>query len=230
MVVKSATKKKLMDMGIPEDYAHNLADGRKWDDVKILSQGEIAKICGLSSEEADRLSQVIQKFGKRLRSSGSSSTSTTVVRRRAAKRRVKVQQELEEFDFDAKASQLHEGMSSGPIFETLKETAAKEGAQISLRVLSDLAVSIESTDEIDSKKCELLVENVEKIIRRRFRHIPNTYYEEEVEHLLKFSSPREEGNIPCPYFDLRTELNEKEYNEFLSLRKNVKFHIECRIK
>ena len=47
MVVKSATKKKLMDMGIPEDYAHNLADGRKWDDVKILSQGEIAKICGL---------------------------------------------------------------------------------------------------------------------------------------------------------------------------------------
>ena len=93
-----------------------------------------------------------------------------------------------------------------------------------------LAVSIESTDEIDSKKCELLVENVEKIIRRRFRHIPNTYYEEEVEHLLKFSSPREEGNIPCPYFDLRTELNEKEYNEFLSLRKNVKFHIECRIK
>ena len=69
MVVKSATKKKLMDMGIPEDYAHNLADGRKWDDVKILSQPEIAKICGLSSDEAEKVSQVIQKFGKRLRSS-----------------------------------------------------------------------------------------------------------------------------------------------------------------
>ena len=48
MVVKSATKKKLMDMDIPEEYAHQLADGRKWDDVKELAAGEIAKICGLS--------------------------------------------------------------------------------------------------------------------------------------------------------------------------------------
>ncbi len=168
MVVKSATKKKLMDMGIPEDYAHNLADGRKWDDVKILSQGEIAKICGLSSEEADRLSQVIQKFGKRLRSSGSSSTSTTVVRRRAAKRRVKVQQELEAFDYDAKSSQLHEGMSSGPIFETLKETAAKEGAQISVRVLSDLAVSIESRGmkKLTAKQSSAVIKEVIDSMKR----------------------------------------------------------------
>ena len=42
MVVKSATKKKLMDMGVPEEYAHQLADNRKWDDVKALSAGEIA--------------------------------------------------------------------------------------------------------------------------------------------------------------------------------------------
>ena len=38
MVVKSATKKKLMDLGIEEEYAHKLADDRKWDDVKGLSQ------------------------------------------------------------------------------------------------------------------------------------------------------------------------------------------------
>jgi len=75
-----------------------------------------------------------------------------------------------------------------------------------------------------------LEKNIEKITRRRFKHIPNTYYEEEIEYLLKFSSPREDGNVPCPYFDLRMELNEKEYNKFLSLRKNVKFHMECRIK
>jgi hypothetical protein len=36
MVVKSATKKKLMDLGFPEDWAHKLADDRKWDDVKKL--------------------------------------------------------------------------------------------------------------------------------------------------------------------------------------------------
>ncbi|HJL58911.1 MAG TPA: hypothetical protein QF621_01030, partial [Candidatus Thalassarchaeaceae archaeon] len=143
MVVKSATKKKLMDMGIPEDYAHNLADGRKWDDVKILSQGEIAKICGLSSDEADKLSQVIQKFGKRLRSSSGSTATTTVVRRRAAKRRVKVQQELEIFDNDAKISQLYLGLNTGVVYETLKAAAAKEGVEITFRVLSDLADAVE---------------------------------------------------------------------------------------
>ena len=35
MVVKSATKKKLMDLQIDEEYAHKLADDRKWDDVKV---------------------------------------------------------------------------------------------------------------------------------------------------------------------------------------------------
>ena len=41
MVVKSATKKKLMDMGVQEEFSHKLADDRKWDDVKILTPGEI---------------------------------------------------------------------------------------------------------------------------------------------------------------------------------------------
>ena len=34
-----------------------------------------------------------------------------------------------------------------------------------------LKVSIESTDEIDSKKCELLVENVEKITKCKGFHV-----------------------------------------------------------
>lgn len=143
MVVKSATKKKLMDMGIPEDYAHNLADGRKWDDVKILSQGEIAKICGLSSDEADKLSQVIQKFGKRTRSSSASTTSTTVVRRRAAKRRVKVQQELEQFDPGMKMEQLNRGLNDTDIFVALIKAAEKEGSSLSKLILSNLADQIE---------------------------------------------------------------------------------------
>ena len=41
MVVKSATKKKLMDLQIDEEYAHKLADDRKWDDVKVLTPGQI---------------------------------------------------------------------------------------------------------------------------------------------------------------------------------------------
>ena len=46
MTVKSATKKKLQDLGVQENYAHELADDRKWDDVKLLTPVEIAKICG----------------------------------------------------------------------------------------------------------------------------------------------------------------------------------------
>ena len=37
MTVKSATKKKLQDLGVQENYAHELADDRKWDDVKLLT-------------------------------------------------------------------------------------------------------------------------------------------------------------------------------------------------
>ena len=37
MVVKSATKKKLTDLGVDEEHAHLLADDRKWDDVKVLN-------------------------------------------------------------------------------------------------------------------------------------------------------------------------------------------------
>ena len=57
MVVKSATKKKLMDLQIDEEYAHKLADDRKWDDVKmILLKGEVlqlqARIAELMKEVA----------------------------------------------------------------------------------------------------------------------------------------------------------------------------------
>lgn len=41
MVVKSASKKKLMDLGVSEAVAHILANDRKWDDIELLSQAEI---------------------------------------------------------------------------------------------------------------------------------------------------------------------------------------------
>ena len=41
MVVKSATKKKLMDMGVDDAYAHKLAWERKWDGVVVLSPRNI---------------------------------------------------------------------------------------------------------------------------------------------------------------------------------------------
>lgn len=44
MVVKSATKKRLMDMGVPESVAHRLSNNRKWDAVKELRVHLIADI------------------------------------------------------------------------------------------------------------------------------------------------------------------------------------------
>jgi hypothetical protein len=44
MVVKSATKKKLMDMGVDEEYAHQLSYDRKYDAVRVLSPRNILTI------------------------------------------------------------------------------------------------------------------------------------------------------------------------------------------
>jgi len=44
MVVKAATKKSLMDMGVPESVAHRLATDRKWDEVKDLTWAKIMDI------------------------------------------------------------------------------------------------------------------------------------------------------------------------------------------
>lgn len=43
-IVKSATKKRLMDLGIHEDLAHELSRDRKWADVRSLHLDDIQSI------------------------------------------------------------------------------------------------------------------------------------------------------------------------------------------
>ena len=74
MVVKSATKKKLMDLGIAENFAHTLANDRKWDDVKILTAQEIAQICETDSETSATIRGTIDGAMKKNRASGSEAT------------------------------------------------------------------------------------------------------------------------------------------------------------
>lgn len=52
MVVKSATKKKLMDRGMGEDVAHVLANDRKWDDVMGMTPREIGEVVGRVEDAA----------------------------------------------------------------------------------------------------------------------------------------------------------------------------------
>ena len=51
MVVKSATKKRLMEMGIGEEYAHKLATDRNMNDIKSLTADEIASVLGVSKDD-----------------------------------------------------------------------------------------------------------------------------------------------------------------------------------
>ena len=44
MVVKSSTKKKLIDLGISEVYAHTLADNRKLSVIRNLDEGDVLGI------------------------------------------------------------------------------------------------------------------------------------------------------------------------------------------
>jgi len=147
MVVKSATKKKLMDMGVPEEYAHQLADGRKWDDVKILPSGEIAQICGLASDEAQTLCDRIQQFGKRSRADSADAQGAITVRRtrttrRAAGRRAALQLPLEEYARDNKEVQLRVGLTIDSIFDALSAANQENGSTLSDRLLSDLSDAI----------------------------------------------------------------------------------------
>ena len=86
MVVKSATKKKLMDLGIAENFAHTLANDRKWDDVKILTAQEIAQICETDSETSATIRGTIDGAMKKNRATGSEATGpVTQVRKMRAR-------------------------------------------------------------------------------------------------------------------------------------------------
>jgi hypothetical protein len=64
MVVKSATKKKLMDLGVPEPAAHILSHDRKWDDVKQLQLVDLPFVLSnlnLTSTELEAIHSIIQE-------------------------------------------------------------------------------------------------------------------------------------------------------------------------
>jgi DNA-directed RNA polymerase subunit A" len=143
MVVKSATKKKLMDMGVQEEFAHKLADDRKWDNVKILSPGEIAQICGLSSEEATAIHNTLQAFGKSGGSDSSSATTTVVRRKKALRRTAQRELILQAYDEETKFETIGRDIDrEDPIYISLVKAAEKEGIQLTERLFENLAAGI----------------------------------------------------------------------------------------
>ena len=133
MVVKSATKKKLMDMQIPEEYAHLLADDRKWDDVKILTAQEIAAICKTDSDTGTKLHTIIISATGSRSDSSDSQGGTTVVRRRAAPRRhLRFQQRCRRYGSAARAQAMRRrrGGSRGRLAARARRCCARSTQRV----------------------------------------------------------------------------------------------------
>ena len=70
MVVKSSTKKRLVELGVPEEHAHKLADDANMDAIKQMSVDQVAKKIGIDSEstELEKIMGIIREQGTRKRS------------------------------------------------------------------------------------------------------------------------------------------------------------------
>ncbi len=163
MVVKSATKKKLMDMLVPEEYAHKLADDRKWDDVKILSAQEIAQICETDSDTAARVHGIITGASSSNRdSTGDGNSATTSVRlRRGTRRRrtAKATQELESYDPEVKLASYRDPLADDPVFVAISNAADDAGFEFSQQTIHDLTEAVHDREisKLTKKKAADLV-------------------------------------------------------------------------
>ena len=147
MVVKSATKKKLMDLGVAEEYSHKLADDRKWDDVKVLTSGQIAQICGIDSGTAQDIFNVMEASAKPSRASAS--TEKTKVRMPRARRSKKKALPLQHYDKNAKMTDPDKGIlrdidTDDAIYQLLRDASIEMNLSITPRILDDLAGGIDS--------------------------------------------------------------------------------------
>jgi len=78
MVVKSATKKRLMELGVSEEYAHKLATDRNMTDIKNMSHDDVASTLGVSkdAEEFINTMNIIAEQGSRRRTAKKSTKIT----------------------------------------------------------------------------------------------------------------------------------------------------------
>ncbi len=166
MVVKSATKKKLMDMLVPEEFAHKLADDRKWDDVKILTVQEVAQFCETDSDTAARIHGIISGAASPSRDSTSDNSATTSVRlRRGTRRRrtAKTVQELEPYNPDMNEDGIptiyDDELAEDAVFKAIKSAATSAGVKFSQQTIHDLTEAVHNREmvKLTKKQAEALV-------------------------------------------------------------------------
>ena len=149
MVVKSATKKKLMDLGIAENFAHTLANDRKWDDVKILTAQEIAQICETDSETSATIRGTIDGAMKKNRASGSEATGpVTQVRKMRARgtrtrSRAKTAVDLDNYNVEKKLRSFDDELADDKVFQALHAAVDDMGTnRFSGKIIHDMTLAI----------------------------------------------------------------------------------------
>ena len=162
MVVKSATKKKLMDLGIEEEYAHKLADDRKWDDVKVLTPLQIGQICGIDSGTSQKIHHVMASSTKSARAAAAKTEKTVVRRRTLSRRRKKTLLPIQNYDIEnSKKLLLRDLDNEDPLFIQLQEKSNKLGLFLTPQIINTLVEGINSRGEkkLSDKKYENIVKS-----------------------------------------------------------------------
>jgi len=149
MVVKSATKKKLMDLGIAENFAHTLANDRKWDDVKILTAQEIAQICETDSETSATIRGTIDGAMKKNRASGSEATGPVTQVRKMRPRgtrtrsRAKTAVDLDVYNVEKKLRSFDDELADDKVFQALHAAVDDMGTnRFSGKIIHDMTLAI----------------------------------------------------------------------------------------
>jgi DNA-directed RNA polymerase subunit A" len=167
MVVKSATKKKLMDLGIEEEYAHKLADDRKWDDVKVLTPLQIGQICGIDSGTSQKIHHVMASSTKSARAAAARTEKTVVRRRTLSRRRKKTLLPIQNYDVEnSKKLLLRDLDVEDPLFIQLSAKSSELGLYLTPQIINTLVEGINSRGE---KK--LSDKKLESIIKSAYNHL-----------------------------------------------------------
>ena len=163
MVVKSATKKKLIDLGVAENFAHALANDRKWDEVKVLAVQEIAQACETDSETATKILSLIEGASRKSSDGDSDGggPTTKITLRKSRSRRVKADVDLQGYDEGRKMQALRSELADDPVYAALEKAADKAGLQLTVRILNDLADAV-----LKRGKKKLTAAQASKVIAR----------------------------------------------------------------
>jgi DNA-directed RNA polymerase subunit A" len=121
-----------------------LANDRKWDEVKVLSAQDIAKICETDSDQAAKILAQIEGASRKSSDGDSDGggPTTKITLRKSRSRRVKADVDLQGYDEGRKMQSLRSEFADDPVYIALEKAADKAGLQLTVRILDDLTDAV----------------------------------------------------------------------------------------